>query len=67
MLSFVIGFLEVFSGYLLFFLLLHHKGDLNHITLMMHMELFSETVYSIIRLTRLSAQEDFTDFVAVKS
>jgi len=39
----------------------------NYITLMMEMELFSETVDFIIHLTRLSARKDFVDFVAVKS
>jgi hypothetical protein len=52
---------------MLFFSLLHHQGDVNHITLMMEIELFSETVDFIIRLTRLSAREDFIDFVTVKS
>lgn len=40
---------------------------MNHNTLMKEMELFSETVDIIIRLTRPSAREDFIDFVAVKS
>jgi hypothetical protein len=61
------GVLEVFSGYVLFFLLLHHQGDVNHITLMLEMEFFSERVDFIIRLTRPSARENFIDFVALKS
>jgi hypothetical protein len=51
----------------LFLLLLHHQGDVNHINLLMEMELVSETLDFIIRLTWLSAGEDFIDFVALKS
>lgn len=46
---------------------LHHQGDAISYPLMIGMELFFEMLDFIIRLTRLSAREDFIDLCHLKN
>jgi len=46
---------------------LHHQGDAISYPLMTGMDLFSEMLDFIIRLTRLSAREDFIDLCRHKN